>query len=215
MSFTVNDPERISYRRLLRSFANALDPENVEQISFVYCRDSNIDCSTRGIAFRLLSKMERLDLFSFENPNPLIQIATDAGRLDWAKTFREYVDTRTTTALPPKSATKSSGRKGPIPSEERQHLEDVHDAIVTRVVELEDEFQEMWKKGTVTREEGIKFLKKSEKIIVHEVHSELKKGMRNLRTQPNSGYTSSGSSSGSELSTSPTTPTITCMLHCM
>ena len=209
MSLTKSDTDRISYRRQLSSFASALDPENVQQIAFIYCRESNIDCSEKGIAFRLLLKLERLDFFSFEKPGPLIQIATDARRLDWAKKFREYVDTRTT-APPPKFATT---KKAPIPSEERQHLEDVHDAIVGKIVDLEDQFQELWKKELVTRDEGTKFLKKSEKLF-DEVHSELKNGMKKLRNRPNSGYSSSGSSSGSEFSTSPTrtAPTITCML---
>lgn len=210
MSLTSTDPQRIAYRRLLSSFANALDSENIQKIVYIYSGDSNIDSSEKGCAFHLLLKIERLNYFSFENPSPLVQIAEDAGRLDWAEKFKEYVETRAT-APPPKSITKK--RSSPIPSEERRYLEDVHDVLVSKVVDLEEQFQEMWKKEVVTKEEGMKLLRKSEKIIINDIQGELRKGMKKLQTRPNSGYSSSGSSSGSELSTSPTytMPTTKCM----
>ena len=199
MSRRESDYERVSYRRLLSSFAEELDEKSVKKLSYIYCRDSNIDCSEKGAAFDLLLKIERLGHFSYENKTCLIQIAEDAGRSDWEKTFRESA--RVPPALPPARSSRSTS----IPSKERQYLEDVHDAILEKCVALEERFQETWQKDTVTKEEGLKLLRKAEKIA-RELQSAVEKGKKELSSLPrsNSSDSSSGeSSSGSELSTSP------------
>ena len=207
------DHERIRYHRLLNSFARELKTGEVKQIAFIYCKEDAADFITKESALDLLLKLERLAIFSFEDPSGLIQVAEDVGYFNWVKKVGDYVETRRRAAVAPSSPkpTVKKRTKGlmPIPSEERKHLEEVHDTIVKKCMHFEEEFQDTWKRPTVSREEGLTLLRKGEKIV-QEMQTSLKKGTKKLNrlSRPYSG-SSSDSSSGSESSvTSPVDATL-------
>ena len=107
-----------------------------------------------------------------------------------------------TNPRPTSQLTKHPAKRRPIPSEECQYLEDVHDNIVTKCLSLEGEFQQTWK-DPVMKEEGLKLIKKS-KNVVRDMLSELEICEKKLKglSRPNSG-SSISSNDGSESSTSP------------
>ena len=187
----------MSYRRFISSFASKLEAGEAEQIAYIR---TGSEKNSGDNAFRLLLKLERLNVFSFENPSGLIEVARDVKREDLVKSVKEYVETH------PRPKQRSSKhvkkRPVPIPSEERQHLENVHDSFVSKCVDFESEFQKSWK-DTVTKEEGLKFLKKGQ-TIAKDLLSEMKIGENKLKglSSPSSG-SSISSSDGSECSTSP------------
>ena len=112
----------------------------------------------------------------------------------------EYVETH----RHPMQQCSEHVKKKPVPitSEDRQHLENIHDAFVSKCVELMIEFQKTWK-DMVTREEGLQLLNKSQSIVQN-LLDDLKVGEKKLKSLPRSISGSSVSSSeGSECSTSP------------
>ena len=197
----MGDNDRIAYGRILSSFARELDADEVEQLVFVYLRDGNtpVDFRAKGAAFHVLMKLERLARFSFEDPQGLIQIASDAGRLDWKKKFEEYVATRSAISLPKKKERRSR----PLPSDEQQHLEDVHENARAKFVAIEEQFHELWREP-VTKGSGLKVLQLARKMA-KELESAAEKGIERLSSLPrdSDGLSSSGSSSSIELSSSP------------
>ena len=136
----------VSYRRFISSFANKLRAGEAEQIAFIW--NVSTEYSADG-AFRLLLKLERQNVFSFENPSGLIEVAKYVGREDLVQSVKEYVKLH---HRPMQRSSKYVGIN-PVPtlSEERQHLENVHDALVSKYVDLENMFQ----KTAATREEGL------------------------------------------------------------
>ena len=193
------DHELISYRRLLSNFARELQNDDVERIAFIYLKEGSVECKD---GFKLLLKLERLNHFSVDNISGLIKIADDVGRLDWKGKFQAYDQTRSSEVQ-----AKRSQRKEPIPlpSEEFQCLEEVHEAFVHKLLTLEKEFQRIWNRETVTKEDGLKLLRKSEKEL-QEMQLELKKvsiKFKGSRSHSGCSSSSSSGSSGSELGTSP------------
>jgi hypothetical protein len=194
--------DRISYGRILSSFARELDAEEVEQLVFIYLRDSGnapVDCNAKGAAFRVLMKLERLSRFSFEDPAGLVRIATDAGRLDWKKKFEQYIASRRN-PLPK----RKGGSRTPLPSKEQEQLEDAHREVRARFIAVEEQFSKLWSRETVTKEDGLKLLRRGKKLT-KEIECELEKGIEKLKTltRDSDSLSSSGSSSSIELSTSP------------
>jgi hypothetical protein len=194
--------DRISYGRILSSFARELDAEEVEQLVFIYLRDSGnapVDCNAKGAAFRVLMKLERLSRFSFEDPAGLVQIATDAGRLDWKKKFEHYIASRYN-PLPK----RKGGSRTPLPSKEQEQLEDAHREVRTKCIAVEEQFSKLWSRETVTKEDGLKLLRRGKKLT-KEIECELEKRIEKLKTltRDSDSLSSSGSSSSIELSTSP------------
>ena len=187
----------VSFRRFLSSFANKLDVGEADQIAYI--RTGSTNNSGDG-AFRLLLELERRNVFSFENPSGLIEVARDIGREDLVQSVKEYVE------MHRHPMQRLSKRKPvPTPSKECQHLENVHDSFVSKCVDFESEFQKTWK-DTVTREEGLKLIKKGQKIA-QDLLSEMKIGENKLKglSSPSSGSSISsndGSESNSENSLS-------------
>ena len=187
----------VSYRRFVSSFANKLEAGEADQIAYIR---TGLEKNSADGAFRLLLKLERQNVFSFKNPNGLIEVAKDVGREDLVQSVKEYVETH---RRPMQRSSKRVKKKPvPIPSEERQHLENVHDAFVSKCVDFESEFQKTWK-DTITKEEGLKLLKRGQ-TIAENLLSEMKIGEKKLKSlsRPSSG-SSISSSDGSESSTSP------------
>ena len=189
------------------NFGKELKSDEVKKLAYVYLDDADVDSSSEGEGFRLLLKLQRMDIFSFQDVSGLIRVAGDANRKDWEKTFKDFAQAR---------SSGSQGRRSKrkvltlLPSEERHHLEHVQDAFFNGCLALEDGFQEAWQKETVTKEDGLKLLQKCDKLM-QELQLKTKqatKMLKNVISQSNSGYSSSGSSSGSELSTSPPPVTI-------
>lgn len=189
----------VAYRRFVATFANKLNASEAEQIAYIRSGSTEYGLDGRNAALHVLLKLERLDVFSFQNPSGLIQIAQDVEREDLVKSVKEFVATH------PRPTHRSSRhhtkkRPVPIPNEERHHLEDVHEAFVVKCVGLEGEFQKTWK-DTVSREEGLKLLKTAQNIV-QELLDDLKQGEKKLKSLPHSISGSSISSSSSDGSTS-------------
>ena len=208
----MGDNDRIAYARILSSFARELDADAVQHLVFIYLRDGNapVDFRAEGAALRILTKLERLARFSFENPHGLIQIASDAGRLDWKKKFEDYVATRSAISIPKKKERRSR----PLPSDEQQHLEEVHENARAKFVAIEERFQELWREP-VTKANGLKVLRLTRKIA-KELESAAEKGMERLSSLPrdSDGLSSSDSSSSIELSSSPETNSSSWLSKC-
>jgi hypothetical protein len=191
------DHDRIAYRRLLNSFARELSADEVEQIAFIYCKENAANYNTKESALSLLRKLEHLAIFSFEDPRGLIQVAKDVQHLKWEKEVEDFLESRRRVSLASaKPAVKK--RSTLIPNEVRQHLEEVHDEIVTKCSAFEEEFEEAWKGETVSKADGLKLLRKGEEIV-EDMQTALKKGAKKLSRppRPTSG-SSSDSNSGSE-----------------
>ncbi|CAI8027252.1 hypothetical protein GBAR_LOCUS15595, partial [Geodia barretti] len=153
----------------------------------------------KGPLFALLMKLERLSRFSFEDPGGLVRIATDAGRLDWKKKFEQYIASRRN-PLPK----RKGGSRTPLPSKEQEQLEDAHREVRARFIAVEEQFSKLWSRETVTKEDGLKLLRRGKKLT-KEIECELEKGIEKLKTltRDSDSLSSSGSSSSIELSTSP------------
>ena len=194
----------LPYRRFFSSFADKLEAYEVDKIAFIWT--GSIKNSADG-ALRLLLKLERQNVFSFENPSGLIEVAKDVGREDLVQSVKEYVETHRRQMQ--RSSKHVKKKPVPIPSEERQHLENFHDAFVTKCVDLESEFQKTWK-DTVTKEEALQLLKKGQ-TITKDLFSEMKiveKKLKDLSRPRSSSSSSTSSSDGSECSTSPETSSL-------
>ena len=191
------DHDRIAYRRLLNSFARELSADEIEQIAFIYCKENAANYNTKGSALSLLLKLEHLAIFSFEDPRGLIQVAKDVQHLKWEKEVEDFLESRRRVSLASaKPAVKK--RSTLIPNEVRQHLEEVHDEIVTKCTAFEEEFETTWKGETVSKADGLKLLRKGEEIV-EDMQTALKNGAKKLNRppRPTSG-SSSDSNSGSE-----------------
>ena len=187
----------VSYRRFVSDFANKLEAGETKRIAYI--RTGSTENGADG-AFHLLLKLERQNVFSFKNPSGLIEVAKDVGREDLVQSVKEYVETH---RRPMQRSSKHVEKKPvPILSKERQHLENVHDAFVSKCVDLESEFQKTWK-DTVTKEEGLKLLKKGQ-TIVQNLLDNFKIGEKELKglSRYSSG-SSISSSDGSECRNSP------------
>ena len=204
-NMTSTDHDRRAYRRLLNSFARELSADEVEQIAFIYCKENAANYNTKESALSLLRKLEHLAIFSFEDPRGLIQVAKDVEHLKWEKKVEDFLESRGRVSLASPSAKPVVKKRSTlIPNEVRQHLEDVHDEIVTKCSAFEEEFEEAWKGETVSKADGLKLLRKGEEIV-EDMQTALKNGAKKLNRppRPTSG-SSSDSSSGSEYySTSP------------
>ena len=199
----MGDGDRISYGRILSSFACELSADEVEKLVFIYLRDNGnapVDCNAKGAALRVLMKLERLARFSFEDPAGLIQIATDAGRLDWKKKFEDYVADPSRNPRPK----RKNQRRTPLPSDEQEHLEDAHRVVRAKCIAIEEQFNELWSSETVTKEDMLKLLRQGKKLT-KEIECELEKGIIKVKglMRESDSLSSSGSSSSIELSSSP------------
>ena len=79
----------VSFRRFVSDFASKLDATEANQIAYI--QTGSTKNSSDG-AFFLLLKLECENVFSFENPSGLIEIAKDVGREDLVQSVEEYID---------------------------------------------------------------------------------------------------------------------------
>ena len=111
---TPSSKSLVSYRRFIKSFASKLNPSEADQIAYIW--NVSMKYSADG-ALNLLLKLERRNVFSFENPSGLIEVAKDVGREDLVQSVKEYIKMH---HRPTQQSSKHVGRKASvhIPSED-------------------------------------------------------------------------------------------------
>ena len=200
MSF---DERRMAYKRLLFSFSNALGAKEIRALAYFYDLGKESSDAEAG-ALEVMLKLERLDVFSFEEPRGLVQVAKDVGCLDWSKRFGEYADSRGSSSKSEPTASQRR-RRSPLPNDARQHLEKTHASVVSKCVALEDKFQELSKQERVAKADALKFVRKSKKFV-EDMQRALEKAEEKLSSVCGSAdcaLSSSSSSSSIELGSSP------------
>ena len=201
MSDIAGNGERMAYRRLLNSFSKKLGAEDVKSLSFIYGLGEQTSSERESTSLDLLRKLECLVIFSFEDPRGLVQIAMDVGYLDWASEFKEYAESRKKPVT-----VRNSLRRSELPSDVHRSLLEAHDSMVSKFLAFEDKFQGIWKCEKVTKEDGLKLLRKGKKLV-----QEMQLGLERAEEKLNSvsysaeSLSSSSSSSSIELSSSPDT----------
>lgn len=131
----------IEYRRLVASVASQLSAEEVERIMFVRLSLTEDVTSKGSSALYLLAALECRGEFSYQNIDGLLEIVKDVNRHDLMDQIESYKKNR---ALAKKSLGKGkvskSGRAKQLRSnEERKHLEETFEMMVTRFTFLEQQ----------------------------------------------------------------------------
>lgn len=130
----------IEYRRLVASVASQLSVEEVERIVFVRSLESDLTAKSTS-ALNLLAALECKGEFSLQNVDGLLEIVKDVNRYDLMEQIESYKKSR---ALAKKSVGKGkvwkSVRTKQLSSdEERRHLEETFEMMVTRFTFLEQQ----------------------------------------------------------------------------
>lgn len=129
----------IEYRRLVASVASQLSAEEVERIMFV--RFSLTEDITSS-ALHLLAALECKGEFSFQNIDGLLEIVKDVNRHDLMDQIESYKKNRAQAKKSSLGKLKISklGRAKQLGSnEERKHLEETFEMMVTRFTFLEQQ----------------------------------------------------------------------------
>lgn len=130
----------IEYRRLVASIASQLSTEEVERIVFVRSFESDLTTKSES-ALNLLAALECKGEFSHQNVDGLVEIVKDVNRYDLMEQIEAYKKNR---ALAKKAVGKGKpwklGRTKQLStSEERRHLEETFEMMVTRFTFLEQQ----------------------------------------------------------------------------
>ena len=201
------DTHAIVYRALVASFAEELTPEQIYHVAFIWLKGkgdiSEYSPSRKPTVYglELFAKLECLGVFSRKKIDGLLEIAKHLNRYDLVEKVKSYQKNRGDSY-----GIRYAKKKGLSRSEERQHLEQTFETMVTRMALLEQQasllqstLQKKPDSDFQLLDEGVEIIQKSDDIV-QELASNFSKLLKRFARRSRTDSTASGSSDSSKRS---------------
>ena len=189
----MTDTQAIAYRRMVASLARELSAEEVKEVAYI--RLTGVESISKytsnppiASGLDLLATLERLGVFSQKNTEGLVDIAKDVNRHDLAKKVENY------RKYPSKAVKCTKKKQRGLLSEERQHLEDTFELMVTQFAVLEQHVSLLQRALDGEQEEALEVLRVTG-MVVQGMGTKLSEAHERLaRRSPDSSNSSDGDS---------------------
>lgn len=164
------DINTIAYRALVASIARELTRQQIYEVAFIWLKGkgdiSKYSTSEQNVcALELFASLECLGRFSFKNVSGLLEIAKSINRNDLVKKIEAYKKKKGDNSY----GTRYVKKKDSTRSEERQHLEQTFEVMVTQMAFLEQQLSllqsTLQKKTDSLLDEGMEIVQNSGAIV--------------------------------------------------